>query len=207
MKRRGVSEKSRRETPQSLSRPNIERPLTTQPVKVRRLLPYGTINASSSVPTLGAYAFKLTDVPGYTEFTQAYDQYRLVGVCLKFLADRTTCALSGAAVNNPYIVTAVDYDDANAPSAVSDLEQYSTADIHMYYESFEVALKPRAALAAYGTGAFSSYASANPSQWIDCASSSVEYYGVKYAINTVSAANIGSWYVIAAVEYEFRFVR
>jgi len=191
-----------------LLHPRLESPLVNGPIKVRRLVPSGFYYPSTTVPTFNASVFRLSDVPGYTEFTAAYDQYRLVGVCMVWKAMCNAQPLQSTnTFTDCYVLTAVDYDDGTAPTSLNQLREYSTCEIHAWHESFVVALKPKLAMAVYQPSTFSAYAQAPDGLWVDCASASAEYYGVKSGFNAVTTGHVNSWYVEYVTEWEFRLVR
>ncbi len=191
-----------------LTHPRIERPLMKANVRLRRMITPYNITATTVSPVLTGYTFKLSDVVGYAEFTAAYDQYRITKVAMMFKSNYN--AVGGYPTANklfPYLLTAVDLDDGAAPSFIDDMFQISTTEIHMCYEKFNVEFQPRIALAAYQS-TFTGYAMAPQDMWLDCASASIEHYGMKSAISAAAtSAEIVSWVVFPIVELEFRFTR
>jgi len=121
----------------------------------------------------GAYSVTLASIPGYTEFTALFDQYRIIQVTIQF------SPINVGAVALP-IISVIDYDDANVPSTADELRQYQTLRTVTGTQYFERTFTPRIAMAAYGNGVFNSFATQSPSIWLDSASSSIPYYGLKY---------------------------
>jgi hypothetical protein len=134
------------------------------------------ITTSTSVPMGGAYAFTLSQLPNYTVFTACFDRYRILCVQVQF---------NPAATVTSDLSTAIDYDDANSPTA--EIQQRDTGMVVPCGNYFERTFRPRIAVAAY-SGAFTSYANMPSNLWIDCASPQVQYFGLKYYV-PVSASN------------------
>lgn len=138
----------------------------------------------------GAYKFKLSDLPNYTEFTSLFDKYRITGIRAQFLPRVNIMDLknvNASFTEIPPVLTVVDYDDASGTDDYASLCQYENAKIHNQFRPFSVYFKPMVAIAAY-QGAFTGYSSSRKT-WIDAASPSVEYYALKWATPPYSAIN------------------
>jgi hypothetical protein len=156
-----------------------------------RGFPSSTVSAPTAVDTLAALNFTLGALPASTDFTSLFDQYRIIQVTVRFIP------LAGAGTGSNPLVTAIDYDDSTAPTAVTDLFQYDSVIFSQPGTTVERTLKPRVATAAY-SGAFTSFASADPNLWIDVASPNVQYYGLKYGIAAATGAT-ANWSLL--IEY------
>jgi hypothetical protein len=163
---------------------------------------------ATNADTTGAYSFTLDSLPGYTELTALFDQYRIRQVRIQFCPLAQQFGSSTTASNYPTIYTLIDYDDASAPANISDMLQYDTLMICPSNEPFERVLNPHATLAAY-SGAFTSYAQAPTTQWFDCNSPSIQYYGLKWGVSsvTVVSGTYQMYSVTATVSLEFRHPR
>lgn len=126
-------------------------------------------------------SFKLDDLDGYAELTALYDQYKITGIKAQFFPRTNSLSqdvLVGTMTECPGLVTIVDIDDATAPADWTEICQYQGAKFHAFSKPFTLFFRPKVATAAYGAGAFTSYTSGT-SPWIDAASPSVVYYGLK----------------------------
>jgi len=156
--------------------------------RCKRTVNVGVITATTIDSGVGR-RFRLVDLPVSSDFTNLFDQYRIVAVEAIYVF--STHILASQA-RYPRITFAVDYSDAANPASEADVLQYQNAESFQFGQvkhTFKRVLKPRAALAAF-EGAFSGYGMASPNQWFDCADSSIEYYGTKEWIsnyNTTSA--------------------
>lgn len=187
-------------------KPRVNRSLGTQTTKINRSVTFSAFTTSNAGDTIKSYSFQLSDLPNYTEFTGLFDAYRITGVEVIFYPVNTVNT-TGAAVNPTQAITCVDFDGISGPTLVSDLEQYDTAKWHWGLRPIKRKLVPRVALAAY-SGAFTSYAEAKENQWIDCASPSVQHYGLFFGGPTaLNASGAQSWQPVATYFLEFKRTR
>lgn len=144
----------------------------------------GQIVASTTVDTLGALNFQLSSFVNSSEFTALFDQYRLSYIEVDFIY------VNPASVLAPFY-TVIDYDDSTTPAAVTDLLQYPTLMHTAPGQEHQRRLSPRFDYAAY-SGVFTSFAVSNAGDWVDVASPSVQYYGVKYALPATTGGTAGT---------------
>jgi len=163
-------------------RPNVEDVLfpSIKPKKYSFSVSYPltALNASSTLATVASYAFTLNALPNYVAFANLFDRYRILSVNLQFLPNAMNVAINGT------VTTAIDYDDTSSPTA--ELTQRDTALTVPFGTYFERTLNPRAASALYGGSAFTSYGNVY-GEWVDTASSGVQYYGLKAYVPIASA--------------------
>lgn len=170
----------------------------------RRTVNRGFINADSAGVT-GSFAITLGAMPGSTDFTSLFDQYRLVEAIFKFVPHTNGFGPSTTTTALPELLTAIDYDDNTAPANPDTLRQYDTCEVTPTLRATQRTLTPRAALAAY-SGVFTSFSSAPPSMWFDCNSPNIEFYGLKYATTpvTVASGSYTLWSVECICTWQFR---
>lgn len=167
------------------------------------MLDNGILNSSLVSDIFPSYNFALSYLTSYSEFTALFDQYRIERIETTFFPTVTEIGAASTWVNS-YLLTAIDYDDANTYSSVNDALQVATASITPITKQVTRTFVPRVALAAY-SGTFTSYAQAPPMQWIDCASPGVQHYGLKTAIPLTGLQQ--SWRVMHRYHLAFRRVR
>jgi hypothetical protein len=144
----------------------------------------GFLVTSVTVPVGASAYIALSSFPNVTEYTNAFDQYRIdqVEVWLE-LVGNPSASLST-------VVTAVDLDDANVPTGPTQIQDKQGALVGsgaaMRYHRW----RPHVAVAEFG-GTFTSYGNV-PSTWIDTASPSVQHYGFKAssAAQTLATFNL-----------------
>lgn len=151
--------------------------------------------AANLTGVTGALQFCLSDVPTPTDFTSLFDQWRIQQVKVEFIPLSAPFGASTTATNLPYLITALDYDDATTPANAAVLQQYSNAQVVYNQEYTQRTLTPRSALSAY-SGSFGSFVLAPVGEWKDSASPGTLYYGVKWATTPVSVVS-GSYQLYA----------
>lgn len=138
-------------------------------------------------------SFRLNQLLNFTEFTNLYDRYKIVGVKLKFMYQSATAqdqlVLGGTApvTNNvlPVLDHTFDIDDDAMPLFRSTVQQhaYCKTQILQANQPFKKYLKPRTRAAQFVSqvdGVTSlGYGIGQKSLWIDCAASSLPHYGLK----------------------------
>jgi len=168
----------------------------------------GTITSSGTPGTEidGAYYFYLAQLDGYAALVAVFDQYRFMQVSISFIPRCSVTGTTGSVFPTPIgqLLTAIDYDDV-ASTAASVLRQKETAQITTCTDQQTRTLTPHAALAAY-SGAFSSYANISK-MWIDANSTSVQNYGVKFAILNCNFASTVIYDVYARYVVQFRQIQ
>jgi hypothetical protein len=175
--------------------------------RFRRTSTGSDISQMAGSDNTGAYAFVLSAVPGYTEFTSLFDQYRIVMVRVVYRPRWNFSAIASASSDiNPLLITVLDYDDASALT-ITQMLNYPSYKETRFDKDHARCIKPRIALGAYA-GTFTGFAN-EPASWIDCGSPGVQHYGVKYAVSGGVIGQTALMDYSTEVEYflEFRQVR
>jgi hypothetical protein len=157
--------------------------------------------------------FTLADLPQSATFTALYDLYRIKEIEVTFSPlcnmNGTQSAALSATMSEYCMYYAVDLDDASVVSPLSALMEYEDVKRHDFLHKgpLVVRFKPRVAMAAY-SGAFTSYANTKD-QWLDCGSTGIQYYGIKWALPCPVNTTFGIPPVALVVRYlvEFKTVR
>jgi len=155
-------------------------------------LPSIVQNSALGVDTQFAYNFTLSNLPDATDFTNLFDQYRIQQVRVSFTSNVNPTTFGSV------LHTVLDYDDSSLIS-VAQAQEYATHQTTKVGTSLTRVLQPRFALAAFGGSVFTSFANADPSTWVDVASSGVQYFGVKGILPGNASATSGAVY---DVQYE-----
>lgn len=146
---------------------------------IRRTYNAGQVTADNTGEG-AAIAFSLDSLPNYTEITSLFDQYRIIEARAQFIPLTASFGPStNPSVQFPVVYSWIDLDDNITPTTVPEGEQYDTVQAVSNQRFFERVLQPRAAIAMY-SGAFTSFGSAPPTMWMDVASPSIQYYGLKW---------------------------
>lgn len=163
--------------------------------RIARHTQFANVSGTAVGEVTGALSFALSDLPGYTEFTSLYDQYRFVAVEVKFTAVYPTYnAVASATSQWGMFYTAIDYDDATAGSSTLLRENATLIATHPS-KNVTRRVVPHSAVAEFGGGVFTSYGN-KVGDWIDSSSPGVSHYGVKYALQ----ASVGTILPIYTVE-------
>lgn len=157
------------------------------------------VNATGT-PVYGAYSFKLSDLPNYTQYTALYDEYRMVAVRVDFIPTQSTGVPGTASV--PALYTWIDTDDATTPSSLTSGQCFQTYKAHGLLNTMRTRkLIPEVAAALYTTS-FAGYGQMK-NQWIDCNSPGVTHYALKYAV--INGTSNDEYFDVHASYYlEFR---
>lgn len=144
---------------------------------------------SSNAGDTGSVQFTLDSLPGYTEYTALFDQYRIRQVRVQCSPLTAPFGPATTATTYPTVYTVIDYDDAATPTGVSQLQQYDTIEVTPNGQVIERYIKPRAALAAYSGSVFTAFAQAPTGMWFDTDNVTIPYYGFKWATDAVTTAS------------------
>jgi len=169
-----------------------------------------TTTIGAGLTTYGAIvcSFRLADVVSYTEFTQLYDQYKILGVKVRMIPFQTVAATAAApssAAGQPafLIHSVVDYDDADLPVAsntgVDNFRQYPNYKVKNVFSRMGGAisrfLRPKLRGLVYKSGEASApttgYQSLKAS-WLDCDNPDPPHYGLKYIIECISGGSVAT---------------
>jgi hypothetical protein len=133
--------------------------------------------SSTTVPVYGSLTVTLNAFDIDNAISAVFDQYRIVQIETWLIPRQSTADTSSASPG--MIISAVDVDDANAPTSYGQVTHYQSAvesaGIQGHYHRWQ----PHVAVAAY-SGVFTSFAN-EASPWIDMASDGVQHYGMKVA--------------------------
>lgn len=168
----------------------------SNPVRlVKRTSDYFSITVSGVAGSFGAYNFKLANVPGYAEFTNLYDQYRINAVSVCFFPRQTetsTLATVDTAKGNARLLTAIDYNDDTVPLTFDSLREYENCEVVSILEKHERYIpKPL----------FLNNSGQNVNGWLATSSPSTNHYGLKYAIEPTLATGGAFTYTVEVVYY------
>lgn len=160
----------------------------------KRFTTLGTIVVtSSSANAYGASVFSLDQLPGYTEFTNLFDFYKIKAIKLSFIPTSNVTLQTGNSsttvansIYNNRIFTVIDYNDAGIPTSVNELREYSNCKwspnnkIHKRY----IVPNPLADATDDST------ISLMNKPWVPSTNYAMDYYAIKWAIEN-TAAGVG----------------
>jgi len=186
--------------PNTVATVSCRTPRVSNVFMIRQLSDFGVITSSSSGATYGASYFTLNNLDQVTTVTSLFDQYRIVCVKVRFVAQQN--ALGSAAGGMLY--TVLDYDDGSALTSIAQARQYATCTETPPYMSVERVFCPGIQVGADSGGSLVDAVSSR-NQWLDCGAPAVKHFGVKWALSTSSVT--ASWQQFVEIYVELRQVR
>lgn len=148
-------------------------------------------------------AFVLSELPNYTEITQLFDSYKIIGIKFRIIPVNNTTSVDDT--TNPangmlggFLHWIVDHDDNDAPTAsdvgIDELRQNNSYKVHNLFNSYNKNgfvryIRPKIPIAST-YGALSGTIESKP-QWLDCNSPIVDHFGLKGVFEIVNpSANV-----------------
>lgn len=130
-----------------------------------------------------AYNFQLKQAVEYTDFTQLFDRYKVLGVKLNILYQNNMGDPNSHCL--PGMTMAWDGDDAGVPSNKEDVSRKLNARTSILNANRpkSIYIRPRITKSVYQQGLTTAYTSER-SCYIDCNNSTVEHYGYKFWIDS-----------------------
>jgi len=154
------------------------------------------LTSSTTLPTFANQVVNLSFFDKVSSYTNIFDQYRIVMLELTLLPGSGTVVSGG---NSGMLSTVIDYDDGTNLTTVAQALDYATCLTTDGVTRHKRTYHPHTAEAAY-SGAFTSFANRSNS-WIDCASNSVQYYGLKTAWSATTSIYVYDIIVRAWIQF------
>jgi hypothetical protein len=145
-------------------------------------------------------------VADITTISGVFDQYKINMIEIIFKPRANMAPVATANTGQGQLFTVLDYDDNTALTSVTAAENYSNCITSEYYQQQRRCFRPRIAVAAYGNGAFSSYANV-PAPWIDMSSLLVPHYGVKAIVDLGTTNYLQTYDITWRCNVSFRSTR
>lgn len=175
----------------------------------------GNASQSVTVPSTqstgyGSFDFKLSYVPGVSDLTTLFDQFRIKKVHLHFVPSLTGNMLTNAATgvaNGAYVSNfhyCIDTTDATAPTALQQVLRYQGVKTVNTFGTtgWKTSIVPRVATSYYRTATSTAYGPAPAGVWLDKNNTDAVHYGMKW----VWESNLGiANYMAVYVTYDIEF--
>ena len=153
-------------------------------------------------------AFQLSYLPNYSDFTNLFDEYRIVGISIKWIFTANNANYISQNTNNidavcglPLLHYCIDTNSASPAATINAMREYNTYKVRRLDKPCKVYIRPSVASAVYDSAATWGYTSTRK-PWIDTSTPTVDYYGIKWAIDPVYTAYA---YEIGAVEIIYTY--
>lgn len=176
-----------------------------QPIHYFKRTAFYSSYVQGSTLSTNAYGLigQLTQVPGYTDFTALFDQYRIMAMKIR-LSPRANSAEVGTNQGLIKMWSAVDYDDNTPITNISDMlqrpyvKQTKSSQEHVRY------FKPRVNVPTPGiVNVIPGQSSTR--QWLDCDNPSIPHYGLKVLVDQLPSG-AQSWDVSVTYYLAFKNV-
>jgi len=149
-------------------------------------------STGAATDVLLAYTFYLSQLNGYTEFTNLFDEYKIINVHLEARPFFNGQSISEIGVPGPFIQTVlayVDHNDATAPADSNEMWQHSSDLIKwQLHQNKTFDFIPHIQQRTYISAIADGYSSVAP-KWIPTVNYDVVHYGLKMYIPPTGAAN------------------
>jgi len=145
------------------------------------------LSVSNLAEVYGSYAFQISSLANVAEYTSLYDMYKINAVKWT-LMPRGNSAEAGTNNNNTKVMSVLDFDDDDTPTSVDQLCQYETLKTTNLSRDHSRYLRPKFARMIYKTAATTGYGVG--SGWIDCNSTDVPNYGIKYCLLRTTSGTV-----------------
>jgi len=156
--------------------------LSLMEITICQEISVGTILSTNTIsPSFAAYFFAASTVGNFTSIAAVFDQYKVEQLELWL-----TPEFYGAGAINSLWSSVIDLDDATVLASYGLAGEYETTVESLIGVGHYRKWKPHIAVATY-SGVFTSFKN-EPAGWIDCASPSVQHYGVKIAAQATPSA-------------------
>lgn len=160
-------------------------------------------------------SYKLDQLPAYSDFTNAFDMYRIMGIKITYLpfynGDDYASALPStarAAISRVY--TVVDKSSQVAWSSEAAAQQYSAMRmVKRPLSPFSIYIRNPAIWDGIQGSAAVSYTSPKSRQWLSCDNPSIPHYGgaIGGVIPTSTAGATQNWSVVVTYYMQFKNAR
>lgn len=144
---------------------------------MKRTFDWGTFNSDISGNVAYAATFSLNQLPNVSDITNLFDNYKILKVTVKMYPLNPNVSSS----NIYRLMTAVDYNDANTPTAVS-IREHGNMRSHLLYNGrgyVQRTFRPHVLDTIYNTSIADGFGTDKPAPWIGTAYPGVPHYGFK----------------------------
>ena len=153
------------------------------------------------------------NVPGYTEFTGLFDQFRIHHVDVKLYFSNNTSTTASNTTFLPTLYYSEDNDNSSSTFTLESIQQRGNVKLLQLGSNGNtnnirtIKVNPSPAVATYN-GTFSAYSQPNRKQWIDCTYPDTQHYGMRIFWDTdaTASAAIGYLNVVSEMYFEFKNV-
>lgn len=201
---------SRRTTAKRRRTSRVRRPLMSNDMhQFKRVSQLVDISSITLAPNPGAMSLSMSLLPGISDFTTLYDQYRINKVKLSFVPEYSSLGPvdQTAAYPMPNLHTAIDLDDSAFTGPLTELMQYPGYKRTRGNATHSRYWTPSVSTEVFRSAVTTSYAP-KTRQWLDFAVADVPHYGLKYFVDPGPASGTQwTWQVYLTIYFTCKGVR
>jgi hypothetical protein len=163
----------------------------------------GTIynTSTSGFSNAGLYFTAAAHIGQFSSFAAVFDQYRIKTIEVWLTTQNYPSVSNYSNIQYGKFLSVIDYDNASGAFVATDLLAYQNVLVTNGADGHYRKWVPHIAQAAYTSAvAFSGFSNVT-SPWIDCASSTVEHFGIKAGSDTVLVAGVVNMLVRVHTQY------
>jgi len=159
---------------------------------------------STASDVFNNFSFILAAVPGYTEFTNLYDQYRINAAKITIIprGNQSDIGVASTTVAQSVgVFSVVDYDDTSLLTSLNQALQYQNCKMTRTHQQHSRFIKPRVELNALVSTLPGNGNAVSTRGWIDCDFPNTPHQGIKYVFqqspNSVQTFDVKVDYYLA----------
>lgn len=182
---------------------------TTTPISISS--PF-TDSTGDEMRALGGSAqWRLSDLPGVTDFTNLFDHYTIEQVDVEVNDTHNHSSSDSNQQSMPTITYTPDFDDTTVPTAASTIAEYQRAKTHTFRgdgKPLKFSIKPRVAQPVYRQSVTSAYMAGPENTRINTTYNDVSHFGLKFWMNQLAAYNTpdtGATRITFKMKYHLKF--
>lgn len=142
----------------------------------------GYLSGSTTADVGQALIGQLNQVPGYTEFTALFDQFKILAMKIR-LSPRANSSEVGTNQGIVKLFSAIDYDGGTAPTVIADLLQYESLKTTKSTQDHVRYFKPR-----FNSPTITAGSNRPGRGWLDCdTAAAVAHHGLKLVLQQLPA--------------------
>lgn len=164
------------------------------------------VHLTAGAPVLGTYTFQLSDLPGATDFSNLYDAYKLKGVKMYFIpVSNVVTNVTGGTGGYPStlysnrLFTAIDYNDASAPTSVDSIREYQNSKWSPYNRIHKRWIRPKI-ISTDGTTTSNTQFPVGAQPWLPTSSASPYYGALKFGMDPIDGVVASTADILYRVE-------
>jgi len=164
----------------------------------------GSLVSPSIVGVGNSFQFQLNNIPGISDYTDLYDEYRIDRVTVTFLPMAQTMNTSTTGAQGAVFLMSQDNNDVFVPTSQAYMLEYADVKVQPMFRQARISIIPKAADAIYN-GITTAYGTRFG--WINTSNADVPHYGLKTFMTTSATPGQNIYQIYYVFRVRFRGVR